>query len=399
MNTVKNFFQKINPYQDDSVWLVRILYVDIYLSKFMKICRMAVIAYTLVMTTLQTFLFLQKFDGIYFIKYLALYAGSVVILVATFAVPYVYRSVAVVINCLDSWPVVYITNKMKKTIKVESFFVNGFVFLNTLLALFSASLYFVPVDGDDDIFFVFRLCEELFPRWKNLLSWFYRILFLPVAVLMPSVLYLTLYCMTRLRFQFYLLIHLLKVVNESDKEKVDKSVLLYGQQHQEEITRKLKFCIKRHNEIYEITYTASKKIDTFIFIFSIASAIFGTSIVVFYFSFQGSVEGIRYLGVAALVIVAVAMVVSIFLCGQSIENVSNELVEVLQQMDWNYWNRENKFLYLMFLSHAQQTLQIKFSNSVALNYELGVSIGKFIYSMLSVMSQIKDIDYGSYYKM
>ena len=64
---------------DDSVWLVRILYVDIYLSKFMKICRMAVIAYTLVMTTLQTFLFLQKFDGIYFIKYLALYAGSVVV--------------------------------------------------------------------------------------------------------------------------------------------------------------------------------------------------------------------------------------------------------------------------------------------------------------------------------
>ncbi|KAJ3664346.1 hypothetical protein Zmor_008524 [Zophobas morio] len=396
MNTVKNFFQKINPYKYDSVWLVRILYVDIFLSKFMKICRMTVIACTLVMTSIQTFLFLQRFDGIYFIKYFDLYAVSFLTLVAAFVVPYVYKSFDVGIGWLDSSPTVYVTNKTKRTIKLESFFLNSFVFLNTIVALFSAALYSVPVDGDDDVFFVFRICEDFFPRWKNFLSWFYRILFFPTAVILPSSLYLTLYCVTRLRFQFYLLLDLLRVVEESDNEGVDKEVLLYGRQHQEEITRKLKVCIKLHNEIYAITFAIRKKIDTFIFIFSIGSAIFGISVMVFYFSFQESLEGIRYLRVVTLLIAGVPILVNIFSCGQSIEDVSNEVVEVLQQVDWNYWNYENKFLYLMFLSHAQKTLQIKYSNNMAVNYALGVSIAKFVYSTLSIMSRLEDIDYGSH---
>ena len=169
---------------------------------------------------------------------------------AAFVVPYVYKSFDVGIGWLDSSPTVYVTNKTKRTIKLESFFLNSFVFLNTIVALFSAALYSVPVDGDDDVFFVFRICEDFFPRWKNFLSWFYRILFFPTAVILPSSLYLTLYCVTRLRFQFYLLLDLLRVVEESDNEGVDKEVLLYGRQHQEEITRKLKVCIKLHNEIY-----------------------------------------------------------------------------------------------------------------------------------------------------
>jgi hypothetical protein len=94
-----------------------------------------------------------------------------------------------------------------------------------------------------------------------------------------------------------------------------------------------------------------------------------------------------------LILVASFTFVNVIISSQSIENVvgsfkscnlmlltsfkTSRIFETLTQVDWSCWNSENQKMYLIFLANAQQIFQMKFSESIIVNYELGVSVSKF----------------------
>ncbi|CAH1367363.1 unnamed protein product [Tenebrio molitor] len=204
--------------------------------------------------------------------------------------------------------------------------------------------------------------------------------------------YLVIYITSKMRFQFYMLLHFLKRIN-SGYETSDINQLINDRQYQEEIKKRLKFCVKWHTQLYEIFHSRNRQLNRFIFLFSVMGAVLGISCMLFFFSFQGSFEG-RYTRLVTMIIPMVSIVMHTALAGQLVENISSEAFEALKQADWHCWNSENKKVYLIFLGFARNTFKVKFSDSMSLNYELVVSIFKWIYSFASVMVQLKDIDYS-----
>jgi hypothetical protein len=93
----------------------------------------------------------------------------------------------------------------------------------------------------------------------------------------------------------------------------------------------------------------------------------------------------------SLVVTAGITSVLAVVTGQSVEDVvslfpfiffftaiffeTSQIFEILKELDWYCWNSENKKIYLIFLTKAQKIFKMEFSESVSINYELGVSVG------------------------
>jgi hypothetical protein len=69
--------EKLSQYfPDDCLWLLRKMSVNVLKNKLISFSQVGILVALTFLTLFQTVLFLQKFDGYYFIKYLAVYAGS-----------------------------------------------------------------------------------------------------------------------------------------------------------------------------------------------------------------------------------------------------------------------------------------------------------------------------------
>ncbi|XP_044270104.1 uncharacterized protein LOC123014873 [Tribolium madens] len=127
--------------------------------------------------------------------------------------------------------------------------------------------------------------------------------------------------------------------------------------------------------------------------FSVMGIIIGVSVFAFLFSFQGTFEN-RYIRVTTLVFTIATISIHIFCIGQLVEDGCFKIYKTLKKMDWYCWNIENRKLYIVFLQNTQTIFRLKFSQNVSVNYRLGLSILKAIYSMISVMSKLRNIDYS-----
>jgi hypothetical protein len=69
--------EKLSQYfPDDCLWLLRNMSVNLLKNKLMFFSQVGILVALTFLTLFQTVLFLQRFDGYYFIKYLAVYAAS-----------------------------------------------------------------------------------------------------------------------------------------------------------------------------------------------------------------------------------------------------------------------------------------------------------------------------------
>lgn len=72
------FFNKkpVADFKNDNLWLARIISLELFDTKLAKIILNLISFGIITLTLIQTYLFLKKFDGLYFIKYGAVYTGS-----------------------------------------------------------------------------------------------------------------------------------------------------------------------------------------------------------------------------------------------------------------------------------------------------------------------------------
>jgi hypothetical protein len=63
-------------FSDEYLWFFRKLSLQLFQNKLVQFLSITTLICLTFLTLFQTYLFLQKFDGYYFIQYLAVYAGS-----------------------------------------------------------------------------------------------------------------------------------------------------------------------------------------------------------------------------------------------------------------------------------------------------------------------------------
>lgn len=111
------------------------------------------------------------------------------------------------------------------------------------------ALFIVPFDDDDDFFFPFLAFEKFFPQWKLLLTLGLRSFFPFCGILLQSSFYIIIYSNLRIKFQIYMLTEFLKNLN-CGYSNLETSELLNNTEYQNEIFKRLKFCIERQEHIY-----------------------------------------------------------------------------------------------------------------------------------------------------
>ncbi|EFA01417.1 odorant receptor 285 [Tribolium castaneum] len=375
--------------QKDELWFLRKVYIDIYTTKIAKILLRLLFINCIFLMSVQAVLFLQKFEASYLLKYVAGYSGSFFVLACFYAVPIMVKTMKVkFIAGIKKWRVDSASEKIKNEIKTTAFIINIYTGVTVVLGVFCSLLFSIPTEDDTDFIFSIALMDRFVPEWKSVLMWPYRFSLFPLAVILTTPCFVVIYVVHHARFQMLLLLHYLKNVNSGHMTQS-----IGNARFQKEIRKRLKFCIKRHNHI--ITSLNQCRIDLYnlIIVFAVTGGLMLISILIFLFSFQGSFKS-QYVRVTAFTIEYILTFSHVIVVGQMSENVTFEFFQILKTVDWNRWNLSNQKTYLVFLENTQNHFKIQFSENIALNYELGVSILKTVASMLSVLNQIKSIDYS-----
>ncbi|XP_063915849.1 uncharacterized protein LOC135131912 [Zophobas morio] len=112
------------------------------------------------------------------------------------------------------------------------------------------------------------------------------------------------------------------------------------------------------------------------------------SVILVFFAFEGSLSD-QYVRIAATAVMTSATLLGFAIGGQGIEDLSEEIYEVLNEVEWYHWNLKNKKNYLFFLMNAKRKFKIKYSENISLNYQLGLKVLKAIFSAMSVIYNLQ----------
>ncbi|KYB27227.1 hypothetical protein TcasGA2_TC033153 [Tribolium castaneum] len=179
-----------------------------------------------------------------------------------------------------------------------------------------------------------------------------------------------------------------KYIQELDNYSNRGSIaLLHNESYQKEITARLKFCIKRHQEIIHVTAESVKIAGPFIVPFLITGLFLGTGQVLSILEVLDGVP-IQLWRIACLSIATLICASCFLLSGQSIESESERIFSTLIQLDWYNWNNKNRRLLLTVLANSLKPIQFKFATTFVINYVAGLNLCKMIYSAVSVFTSV-----------
>jgi hypothetical protein len=170
-------------------------------------------------------------------------------LLAIFSIPHLLKSSMAGLDNVEHWRINFCGPKLEKRIKTEALYFNGFAVSVAILSYVNAVIYAKPLENDEDIFYPLAIFKEFVPQWQNVLSALYRATFFLIPLILTTPCYILIYVTSHLRFQFYMLLHFLKNINNR-YETTEPNQLVDNLHYQKEITRRLKFCIRRYSILY-----------------------------------------------------------------------------------------------------------------------------------------------------
>ncbi|KAJ3620123.1 hypothetical protein MTP99_004113 [Tenebrio molitor] len=88
-------------------------------------------------------------------------------------------------------------------------------------------------------------------------------------------------------------------------------------------------------------------------------------------------------------VVALFTISSLITAGQFFEDESENVFLKFTATEWYTWNIRNRKKLVLILMNTAQPLQLKFSESFIINFDLLVFICKALYSVLSILVKVK----------
>ncbi|XP_063914733.1 uncharacterized protein LOC135131113 [Zophobas morio] len=76
--------------------------------------------------------------------------------------------------------------------------------------------------------------------------------------------------------------------------------------------------------------------------------------------------------------------VTMIICGETLQDESDNTFTTLVMTKWYNFNCANRKTFLLMLCNSMEPINLNFSKEIAINYGLGVTIFKAVYSTISV---------------
>ncbi|EFA01416.1 odorant receptor 283 [Tribolium castaneum] len=378
--------------KDELLWVVRTIYVDLFRNKLIQFALKMLFYGSIIMAIYQGVLFLYEFEIHYFVKYSSMYCFTCFILLAAYSVPIIAEVATTAFTTIKCWKIDSGGALVENKIKQEAHFTNIITAINCIFGLMVLVLFIVPFEDDNDFYFLFIAFEKYFPQWQQLLKWGFKAFFPCITILLQAPFYIVIYACLRIKFELYMWMEFLKNLNIV-YEKSDICELVHDSEYQTEISKRLRFCIERQEHIYRSLLLYGKKyvqqLDIYIFAYAILGSLGGISIIFVCISFEGNFFQGTYLRLSALTFVTLTTFMHVIWAGQSVETTSSDSYDILKQCDWFLWNLKNRKTYLMCLNYTQRPLKAQFTQNVSINYVLGFSVVRTVYSTLTALNSLR----------
>ncbi|XP_044262678.1 uncharacterized protein LOC123010069 [Tribolium madens] len=375
---------------DDCLWSLGKIFRILVHNRIIVFMQRKILFVLTILVIIQTYLFLKESSAVYFIKYMVVYLSSFFFLASLYSTSTIGKRIFDDIQTAKLWKLRCESSEIQRQIEKEAFYTNACFILCLTFSQICAILFIIPFEKDEEFFYFLALYQHLTPRWRSFWGWNFRIgsLFIGIICLAPC--YALIYLMTHSRFQYLLLLHHFKNLNWG-YENSHLYQLIRNLDYQGEIQRRLKFCIKRHVCINKIVFSVKRQIHGFICVFTLAGVVLFISIIVFFYSYEGALKT-QYVRIICLGIPGGLTWIHIVTAGQLLENVTSEILSVLKTVNWESWNKENRNTFIVILQNAQKDLKMKFSEDMSVNFALGVSMTRALFSAMSIIRQLRNMD-------
>jgi hypothetical protein len=181
---------------------------------------------------------------------------------------------------LHKWKLDLAGKQVKEEIEKEATCVTVYCCLTILVGLCTAVLYVVPSQGDYETFFIMTWFEEHVLEWADVLSLLHRLSFPFASFLMQAPCIQMCYMLKHSQFQVKILMQYIDNL-DSGYEDSDMEQLIFNENYQNEMKRRLIFCIKRHIEIFVACRKIVKAGSLFVFLFTTSGGLLGISILMY----------------------------------------------------------------------------------------------------------------------
>lgn len=150
---------------------------------------------------------------------------------------------------LDIWAIDIAGEKLHSKIKRKIKTVTIFVIINTFLILFTSLTYVQPLTQDTNIFFSYRLIHDYFPDYSKTLEYLCRFTYFIFGYIMTVHVFQILYCSQHINFQLEILMAQVKNITNLKNITKNEENLFYDIQYQIEIKQRLRFLVKRSQQL------------------------------------------------------------------------------------------------------------------------------------------------------
>ncbi|RZC38550.1 hypothetical protein BDFB_005961, partial [Asbolus verrucosus] len=273
--------------KDDTIKFCRIISLDIFQIKIIRILLFLTLLGLTTLELVQTYLFLEKFDALYFIKY-----APAFILLCIITIPYTSNIILKTFEKLSRWEFGCAGPEIERKIKKESKVVTHFFIFYIILGAMSAVFHMIPDADDPDMCYPFMLFEKHFPQWKNYLKNI-----------------------------------------DMNLKATDSNT--YSEECQNKVKKRLLFCISRLIGFYVEGKKAIRSIKYLIFLFTVIGGLLIISVSFFIISFQDILSG-KYLRITTLGLAVFLLPVYLLVTGQEIEDIKKFKIQFTENMSINY---------------------------------------------------------------
>ncbi|KAJ3619267.1 hypothetical protein MTP99_004964 [Tenebrio molitor] len=294
------------------------------------------------------------------------------------------RMIEDVMEVIDLWDVKSAGEEVESKIKRESRAINIFVVVNTtaMLVWASATVYSV----NDEVFFNNWLIQQWFFGQSKFLILFTKLTFFVSAPCMTVHGYQIIYAFQHVKFQIYMFN---KYVEELTKGFKTCEWKLLSDVYQNEVNFRLKFLVKRHCDFLSWKNNLLMKMDHLIIPFSMGGCVIGLSIALSFYQLTDESHSVMQLRASLFAIFAVTTFWSLITAGQTLQDESERIFSIFLVINWYTWNNKNRKILLIILHNCLVSMKIKFTDTLAINYQLGMGICKKVYTVVSVFYTVK----------
>ncbi|XP_044264019.1 uncharacterized protein LOC123010898 [Tribolium madens] len=372
--------------EEDYLEVLKICFIDAFRTHFAKLVLGVTFVNIIGLTLLQTYFSINSFSTTQFLKYAPIYFGRFHVLVCVIFIWHHINVTHKLFAKIPRWSYNTIGKIYNSKVKRNALYTNMFVAFITLAGFGCAVLYAIPTDKDEEIFFILSWFEENMLEWADIFSLGHRLSFLFVSVIMQAPSIQICYIVKQTQYQ----LGIVKIILENIHQGFDNlDTLILDDNFQKEMKKRLVFCVERHINLVIIGKNLVKEAGVFVFLLAVTGAMWGVSLMMFFYVTEDTPTFVN-VRLCALIFVSTITGILYVIQGQNIQDVSEECFQTVSQMDWYYWNEENKRIYQIMFLNCFNPFTIKFSENLTVNYKLGIELAKAVYSMMSFMTYVSD---------